>query len=215
VKKAPDPVLSAGWKLVKDDETGVQIGVPSGWQVGMDSPASLTGLANSLGNASPDQTSPDLSSVPQDSALQQLQTQMAADSAKQEKEALEKLRAKGIILHVIDGSKPTVGEERTKYTVQKLDKGHNVSLEEARDEEVEYFKGWGANPAKLVNLPIGPAYRIDADYKTRGGDEVERVSYVVVDGTNSYFLRFVSTNNPQAVLSVEKDVADSWRIPIR
>jgi hypothetical protein len=35
---------------------------------------------------------------------------------------------------------------------------------------------------------------------------------VVVDGKYTYSLRFISTNNPQAIQSIADQVAQSWRI---
>jgi hypothetical protein len=172
---------------------------------------SLTDMA---GN-SPDSTqnSPDSSQgSAMDAQMESLKSQINAQSEQQAKEALAKLREKGIFLHIIDGSKPIPGEERTRYYVKKVDHNGNWSLKMACDDEVEYFKGWGADKPKLVNLPIGPVYKIAADYKTRGGDEVERIGYITVDGPATYLLRFISTNNPQAVLSIADDVAKTWRI---
>jgi hypothetical protein len=204
VTQAPAPNLTGGWQTANDAEDGVSIGVAPGWREGADTVMSPMGMAAGVA----DQTSGQDPSNP----AAQLQNQLQADDKAQEQKALADLKAKGVIIQVIDGSRPTIGEERTRYYIKKVDHGGNCSLDQAAADEQEHLRGYGADPPQTVTLPIGKALKFTADSKTRGGDESTHVSYVIVDGKNAYHLRFVSTNNPQAIQSIADQVAQTLRI---
>jgi hypothetical protein len=208
VLKASAPNLPSGWTKAVDDTGTVSVGVANGWHEGVDTPLAGSGLDLAQGIAGSASTP----TTDTENPAGQLANQMAADDAKDQQEGKEALKAKGVVIQIIDASKPIPGEARTRYYV-KVDKHDgNILLDGALDEEKEFLRGTGAGDPVKVDLPIGPAYRFDADRKTIGGDELTRISYVVVDGKNSYHLRFVSTNNPTSIQSIAKDVADSWRI---
>ena len=66
--------------------------------------------------------------------------------------------------------------------------------------------------ATVVHLPVGDAVRLKAQGRNRIGDEECHVSYVFLNGPDAYVLRFASTNAPEAILSVEKNVAQTFRV---
>ena len=63
-----------------------------------------------------------------------------------------------------------------------------------------------------MDLPVGKAMRLNAQGRNRIGDEECHVSYIFLDGNDAYVLRFASTNSPDAILSIEKDVAKTFRV---
>lgn len=205
---APAATLPSGWTVAKDDTGAISVGVASGWHEGVDTTLGgsgidmAQGIAGSQSNQSLDPSNP----------AGQLANPMAADDAEEQAKAKAELKAKGVVIQIIDGSKPIPGEARTRYYVKVDNHDGNVSLDKAVDEEMDFLQGLGAsNPVKLA-LPIGPAYMINADRKTMGGDQLTRISYVVVDGKKSYHLRFVATNNPTSIQQIAADVAKSLRI---
>ncbi len=207
VVAAAPAALPGGWTLASDPEDGVSVGVAPGWRQGVDRMLDSTALAGSVaGDASLQ------GNVDPNNPMAQLGAQMEANDKKREEQELAALRAKGTVINIIDGSKPTIGELRTRYYVHLKDHGGNYSLDKATADEMDHLRGTGANDPVKVNLPIGPAMKIVASRKTVGGDQEDHVSYIVVDGKNSYDLRFESTNNPDVILSIADQVAQTWRI---
>jgi hypothetical protein len=208
VYDAAAPTLPSGWTMAKDDTGTVSVGVANGWHEGVDTALGSSGIdlaqgiAGSESNQSLDPSNP----------AGQLANSMAADDAQEQAKAKAELKAKGVVIQIIDSSKPIPGEARTRYYVKVDDHDGNVSLDKAVDEEMEFLQGLGASNPVKVKLPIGPAYMINADRKTIGGDELTRISYVTVDGKKSYHLRFVATNNPTSIQQIAADVAKTLRI---
>lgn len=207
VKVAGPPVLPSGWTLATDPDSGVSLGVASGWREGVDKALDPMGAASGVASDVTAQQSTD-----PNNALGQMVSQMDQMEKEQEAKALADLKAKGIVIQVLDGSRPTIGEERTRYYVKRVDHGSNYSLDLAGQDEKDHLLGMGADSPTTVQLPIGPALKFVAERKTIAGDETNHVSYVVVDGKYSYHLRFGSTNNPSAIQSIADQVAQTWRI---
>jgi|GEM_PF-1523896 len=208
VTNAPAAKMQGGWNLATDDTGTVSVGVAPGWHEGVDTALSGSGIDLAQGIAG----SQSGQSLDPDSPGGQLANQMSAQDQQDQAAAKEALKEKGVVIQIIDSSKPIPGEARTRYYV-KVDKHDaNVSLNKAVDEEMDFMHGFGPNDPVKVDLPIGPAYRVDADRKTIGGDQLTHISYVAVDGKNSYHLRFVATNNPSSIQNIAKDVAETWRI---
>ncbi|HWD37667.1 MAG TPA: hypothetical protein VG944_02380 [Fimbriimonas sp.] len=206
VKAAGKPTLPSGWSVADDAQDGITLGVAPGWREGADTGLDPMEMAQGVaGDASQPSMDPD-------SPAGKLQADIQKQNAADEKEALANLRAKGVVIQIIDSSKPIPGEARTRYYVKKVDHGGNYALDAAKNDEIDFLGGSAESSAKKVELPIGPAYRFEIESKTRGGDELARISFVVVDGSNSYSLRFIATNNSQAIQSIADSVAHTWRI---
>lgn len=153
----------------------------------------------------------DSSQQQMNAALNQMSAGMRAESAAEEAKEMARLHEKGIIVQVVDTSaKPIIGEQRTRYMVKRIAHDYNITLDEASQEERKFLMG--AKEPQNITLPIGPAIKYEAEITTIGGDKVNRISYVVADGHNSYILRFISTNNPTAIQQVGDEVAKTWRI---
>jgi hypothetical protein len=201
VTAAPSSTLADGWTLATDPQSGVSVGVAPGWRQGVDLTTDAMGQASGIANQT--------SIADPNNPMTQMQNQVNAMNKQEEDQALADLKAKGIVIQVIDGSRPIPGEERTRYYVKVVDHGGNCSLDDAVNDEKEAISG---AVVQNIQLPIGKAAKFTSDTKTIGGDEVTRVSYVVVDGHNAYSLRFISTNNPGIIQRVADQVAQTWRI---
>ncbi len=203
LKDAPPPALVAGWTPVSDPESGVSLSLPPGWRVGV--PRAFD--PNSLLNSGADATQPN----PVDPAVMDMARGMQREDEAAERETLAKLREKeGIVLHCVDGSKPTIAEEPTRIYVKRLPDAGFSSLAEGGVAE----KRDGHREAKTeeVSLPVGKALRLLAKGRNRIGDEECHVSYVFLDGADAYVLRFASTNAPDVILGVERQVAETFRV---
>jgi hypothetical protein len=132
------------------------------------------------------------------------------DAQDQEDKEMAKMREDGVLINVIDSSKPTIGEARTRYYVKKKSYGGSVSLATASaDEKSTYMEpGDGTD----VVLPIGKAHRFEKQLQLQDGDQQMKISYVLVDGGDAYLIRFISTNSPDVFKSIEQQVAQTFRI---
>ncbi len=198
LKAAAEPQLPAGWTTANDGESGVSIATAQGWRVGVPrSDVSIPGMDSMGGDAS---AGSGMSDVLKDFARQE---------NKQEQEALERLREKGIVLNLVDASRPLPGELYTRYQVEVRESPRNLTLDEAVAHERGKMTGEDAGAA--VELAVGKAWRLIADGKNRIGDQKTHISYVLVDGKKQFTIRFIATNNPTAVTQIEAAVADSFR----
>lgn len=200
LKAAPLPeVGNSGWAAVGDPETGVALDIPPGWRVGVPKTfdaSTMSGMGDG-GQAN--------------EALQQMNADFAKQDEAAEKKQLAAMREKeGIVLHCVDGSKPTIGEEPTRLYVKKMsDSGFSTLEDAAAAEKADAHR---AMDATIVHLPVGDAVRLKAQGRNRIGDEECHVSYVFLDGPDAYVLRFASTNAPDAILGIEKNVAQTFRV---
>ncbi|AIE86248.1 hypothetical protein OP10G_2880 [Fimbriimonas ginsengisoli Gsoil 348] len=198
--------LSGGWTPGQSRDGSVTLAVAPGWRVGVDKADNLLSALGSAGG--------DSSSDPNGSALSADLQRMAADSDRRSQEMEQKelasLEKRGIVIQVINGSRPTIGEDRTKYYVVRHHLSGNVGWAEATDAERRHY----AYPPKPeeVKLPIGKAYRFFADDKLRDGSDRHQISYVVIDGEYTYTLRFLTQEDAQTISSIADPVAQSWRI---
>ncbi len=195
---APLPAPTSSWVTVADEEDGITVNAPGGWKRLKDASSSdVPGMAPDEGQNNPQ--------------VQGLMNDMAKFDQKIGAEEEANLRKKNVIFTVVDTSaKPIIGEERTRFYIHKKTRDGNATLDDAAADEKEFLTNESA--AKDIDLPIGKAKEFHAEVTTKGGDKVNRVSYVMVDGKDSYALRFVSTNNPQGVESIAAEVAKSLRI---
>ena len=203
LKDVPPPTLgNSGWTTAFDKESGVSLALPPGWRVGVPKtfdPASMMGSAGAGDVAA--------AAGP----AQEMGTELAKMDADQERKQLAKLREKeNIVLHCVDGSKPTPAEEPTRIYVKKLKDAGYATLDDAALAEKQ--DAHRSMEVTTVDLPVGKAARLKAQGQNRIGDVECHVGYVFLDGPDAYVLRFASTNNPEAILSVEKNVAQSFRL---
>lgn len=186
------------------DDGKVKIGIPSGWRQGVD--RAMSGFdSGMLGQGD--------GSTPQGeagAALEQLSKEIDKMGDEAEKEQLEKLKAKGIIVHVINGSKPIIGEQRTKFIVKRESDSANWTWEMAEKFEKKQFLH--NQTPKTVQLPIGEARRFEETRQLVDGANFTQISYIVISGKDLYSLRFITEEAPEAVKSIDKQVAESLRI---
>ena len=196
------PVAAVGntrWTAVSDPETGVALDLPPGWRTGV--PKTFDASTMSSFGDSPGESA----------AMQQMTADFDKRDAEAEKKQLATMREKeGIVLHCVDGSKPTIGEEPTRLFVKRIPDCGYSTLEDAT--AAEKSDAHRAMEATVVHLPVGDAARLVAKGRNRIGDEECHVSYVFLNGADAYVLRFASTNNPEAILGIEKNVATTFRI---
>ena len=202
LKDVPPPGLGgSGWTTAFDKPSGVSIALPPGWRVGVPrtfDPASIMGGAGAG----------DVTAAAR--GTQETGTELAKMGADKEREELAKLREKeNIVLHCVDGSKPTIAEEPTRIYVRKISDAGYANLDDAALAEKQ--DAHRSMDVTTVDLPVGKAARLKAQGQNRIGDVECHVSYVFLDGPDAYVLRFASTNNPETILSVEKNVAGTFR----
>lgn len=201
-KAAPAPApLAAGWTAASDPATGVSIALPPGWRVGV--PRTLD-VGSLMGG---DTTNPN----PMDPEIQKMAARMQQEDAEAERKTLATMREKeGIVLHCVDGSRPVPAEEPTRIYIKKIaDASLATSADAAVAEKQDTHR---EAKVETVNLPVGKATRLLSKGQNRIGDQECHVSYIFLDGPDMYVLRFASTNAPDTILSVEKEVAKSFRI---
>lgn len=196
--KAAAPTLPPGWTTAVSEQDGLSIGLPSGWRQGV---PKMFDASSMLGNSDDPNANPD---------MQQFANDMKQMDEKAERDRLEELRGKGILLHCVNGNRPTIGEEPTRYYVTVEKPGGSLSLKSAADMEKENLLEEGAG--KEVTLPNGKAWRFESRVKSRGGDDLFRISYVLAHDDRKYTLHFASTNDPSSIEQIERAVAESLRI---
>ena len=209
VTVAAPVTLDPGWTFTESRDHAVSLAVPSGWRAGADSAmGNLSELAASVGNASAGGQPQSDPNVGPD--MQNLAQKVAQDSQKEEQSALANLERKGIIINVVNGSKPIPGEERTRFFVKKTHSDGSVSLLEAVENEQTHY-AFKPKPTDIA-LPTGKAAKLSADDSLKDGATLHQISYVIVDGGDAYVLRFVTEEDAQSIQSVAAAVANSLRI---
>ena len=201
--------LDSGWAFTESRDHVVSLAIPPGWRAGADTLAgNLSDLAASMGNSSSQgQTPTDPNVSPE---MQNLAQKVDQQNQQAEQKALDDLLKKGIIVNVINGSKPIPGEERTRFYVKKTHSDGAASLSEAIENERSHY-AFKPKPTE-VSLPIGKAAKMSADDSLKDGATLHQISYVMVDGGDTYTLRFVTEEDVQAIQSVAGVVANSLRI---
>lgn len=207
--KDPGPAqLQPNWQLAQNKEEGVSLAYPPGWKFGVGTSAGIfatfSDAANQGSNGQPQQPA-----SPQD---QQVAKQFEDLANQERQEEADTLRSQhGIILQVVNNQElqfPWM--QQTRVFVKKIDSSHNASLDEATQNEVK-FLGGEAKPEQ-VTLPIGKAMRLTGVTQEPHNQTVHRISYVMVDGHNTYILRFLGAKSAAEVEAIEKPVAESLRI---
>ena len=206
---APPAVLPGGWTAAEARDHSATLGIPPGWRVGVD--AGNTGLADMLkgiGTQSPQMPG---ESDPGGNPQMQDIAQRAAESDKKDQEtAWANLESKRIYLQVLNGSRPIPGEKRTRFYLKHTKGDGPVYTGQAIDVE---RKAWAFPPHPTeAKLPIGTALRFQSDDSLRDGATLHQISYVILDGADTYTLRFVTEEDGQVISSIADGVAQSLRI---
>lgn len=204
VTKDSPATLPSGWTAASSRDGLVSVGIPSGWRSGVDKLSdNLTDLIPSTDNS--------ITGGPENSESPSgIAAQIDRDSQEKEQKALEALEKKGIVINVINSSKPIPGEARTRFYVRRYQSGGNVTWDDAKATERQNYAH--AQTPKEINLPIGKALKYSADDELRDGGVLHQISYVVVEGHNVYCLRFVTEESGDVISSLADQVAQTWRI---
>ncbi|MGV3617666.1 MAG: hypothetical protein ACO1SV_20260 [Fimbriimonas sp.] len=200
VQRAPVKPLPAGWSEAASKDGVVSLGVPSGWRFGVDRIFAMGDLQG-MGIGEGDQTN---------NAVQQMTQQLQSQGNEEEKKKLDELFAKGIVIHVINGSKPIADEGRTKFIVHRYDGDGNWDFDAAADKE---RGAYAHKPQRQdVQLPIGKAVKLSASEELRNGSVRHRISYLAIEGKSLYVLRFATEEGKDTIASIADAVAETWRI---
>ena len=190
--------LPQGWAEASSKDNAVSIGTPSGWRNGVDKMAiDLQGMGIGEG----DHANP---------GVQQFAQQMDAQGQAEEKQRLDEMFEKGVLLHVISTGKPVFDETRTRYIVQRYEDGGNWDFDQAAEFE---RKQYAFKPKRQdVTLPIGKAVKLFASEEMRNGSIMNRISFLAIDGKKLYVLRFLTQEDKSVIESIADGVAQTWRI---
>ncbi len=208
MKDAPPAQLQPGWTPATSKDGVVSLGVPSGWRVGTDAANGLADLAAKLGNSGIDNQAAPEGSL--GAEMQKIAQRADENAKKQEAEALAALEKKGVVLNVINGSKPIPGESRTRFYLKVTHGNGPIAIADALDVEKLHYHS--PPPPTDATLPIGPAKKFSAHDSLRDGMTLHQMSYVVIDGPNTYTLRFVTEEAPETIESIADAVAQTLRI---
>lgn len=194
--------LPTGWTAFEDPESGVSIGIPGGWAEGTGVAADSSMGSDPAANADPNSQAGQFAR-----SIGQLSQAIEQQS---DQKARERLRADGVVINVTDGSKTTIGEQRTRFYVKRVQHDSDYPFEYAVLDEKNHLLKPGAG--EDVMLPVGKAHKFRTQNTLIDGDVQTAISYVMTDGHDSYVIRFISTNQPTVFDSFEKQVAESFRI---
>ena len=205
--KSVPMTLPAGWQQTTSENGKVSLGVAPGWHAGVEKTADILGgmSMGDSGSADPTAANPDATKL-----LGKIGEEFAAQEKEQQKAALEALKKKGIIIQVLDGSKPTPGEARTRYFVMESHADWFFSLDEAVEIEKPRFFA-NVKPTK-VTLPIGDAMRMEETRTLRDGGVLTVISYLVVNGHDMYSLRFTTESQGTPLKDIADQVSKTLRV---
>ncbi|MHB8636885.1 MAG: hypothetical protein ACYC96_10490 [Fimbriimonadaceae bacterium] len=195
--------MPGGYQLQNAEKYGISIGIPPGWKVAS---GDYEDPKDALGGVGGDNAS----TAPSGSLdLAQMLKSQEEEYKKDEAEALAKLEARGIVIHVMSTAKGVLYETPTHFSVS-IQPNPAASLSAAADTVLERVPG-EAKPAP-VKIPAGPAMVIRADKKMRDGGDVTTSKYVLQDGKTMIVVAFVTEADPSVITSIEKPVMDTLRI---
>jgi hypothetical protein len=201
VTAAPSKPLATGWSQAESKDGEVSVGVPNGWRFGADRTLQSLGGLQNMGLSDGDMNNPQ---------VQQLAQELQKNGDEEEKQELERLYQKGIVIHVINGSRPIADEMRTKYVVHRYDLNGNWDWDSAADFE---RKQYAFKPdRKEVKLPIGKALRLEKSEELRNGSMRHRISFLAIEGSRLYVLRFVTQESRETIATIADEVAKTLRV---
>jgi hypothetical protein len=153
-------------------------------------------------------------STPTDSAaasqLQQFSAEMEKQDREMEQKELERLEKKGVVVQAINSSKPVFDEARTRFYVLRKHVDGNPGWAEATDMERRHY-AFPPTPVE-VKLPIGKSYRLSADDTLRNGSIRHEISYLAIEGSDIYVLRFITQEDASVIKTIADSVAQTWRV---
>ncbi|HLO97287.1 MAG TPA: hypothetical protein VK171_01720, partial [Fimbriimonas sp.] len=209
--------LPAGFTKAESEDGTVALGVPTGWRAGVDrmmDMAGITGMSSDSGGGDasgftgmPDGGGDMSGGQPQSdtqASIEALNQSMQKMSEEAEQEELARMAKKGVILHVIGGGKPIIGEERTRFYVKKTDEGRTWNWESAERTERDRFlhkPKWTE-----VDLQIGKVHMAEESRQQIDGSNKTLIVYLVIDGTALYSVRFITQETPELVKSIARPV---------
>lgn len=199
--------LPQGWAKGAADGDEVTIGVAPGWRQGANS---LFGTTNPFEAGTPNDPSAPPMTADEKKMMEQMSSSMNQMASEDELRNLDKLKQKGIILHVVSTGKPTIGEELTRYYVKKKTQNGNWTWPEVDASEQDCFLN--KQKATEVKLPIGLAHKMQATWQLADGAQYTQISYLVPSGRDLYVLRLITVETAETVTAIEKQVAESLRI---
>jgi hypothetical protein len=165
-------------------------------------------MLKNIGSQSPQMPSESEQST--NSQMQEIADRAAASDKKDQEKAWANLESKGITLQVLNGSRPIPGEARTRYYLKHTHGDGPVYTGAAIDTE---GKAWAFPPHPTeAKLPVGTALKFAQDEGLRDGATLHQISYVILDGADTYTLRFVTEEDGQTITSIADQVAESFRI---
>jgi len=198
VKEASPAQLAPGATLANSSDKSVSVMVPSGWKRGSKHSLVGSGLGDMMGQMGEG-----------GGELQDLAQGIQNEEDALDAEEAAELEKEGILIWVNDSSRPIPGEERTHYRIKRSQAGHG-SVEDAAEDAKQDLLNEG--PIQYVELPIGKAARMEASTTKIDGGQLFQIVYVIVNGKDTYNIRFTTQNDPSSVKNVEKSVIESLRI---
>lgn len=193
--------LPSGYTQASSEDGSVSIGVAPGWRSGAEK------ISDSLGGMSLGDSSVNSEVL---KSMGKFGEEMAAKEKADEKAALAELKKKGIVINVLDGGKPTIGEARTRYCVKKSHADWFLSLAEAVEiEKPRFFEN--VKPVK-VSLPIGDAMMMQETRTLRDGGVLTVISYLVVNSHDLYAVQFTTENQGSNFKEFAAEVVKTLRI---
>jgi hypothetical protein len=189
--------IPSGFTLNENKKYGVSFAAPPNYRVGE---PPLMGMGSEMPAGMTDPNNP----------LGQMMEGMEQESKEAELEEEAEREGRGIIIRLNNWDvKPIPGEARPHISLKKRDNEYS-----SLDEAVSAMKKGrpGDVTVEKVQLPIGPAVRMVTQFKSRGGDEVKEIDYIVLDGKDAYYLHFNATNNAAEIDRMSAEVAPTLRI---
>lgn len=210
--------LPAGFTKAESEDGKVVLGVPTGWRAGVDRMLEMSGMSSMLGSSPSDMGGGDAPPIPTDgqpqsdtqASIDALNQSMQKMSEEAEQKELADLAKKGVILHVIGGGKPIIGEDRTRFYVKKTEEGGNWTWEAAERTERDRFfhkPKWSE-----VDLQVGKAHMAEESRQQIDGSNKTIIVYLVIDGGTLYSVRFITQETPELIKSIARPVMDTFRI---
>jgi hypothetical protein len=200
-------VLPQSWVKAESDDKEVSLGVPPGWRHGANN---LFGTSNPFAGGAPnDPTAPSMT-ADEKKTMDQISGTMSEIVKEDELKNLDKLKEKGIILHVVSTGKPVIGEELTRFYVKKKTQNGNWTWPETDASEQDCFLT--KQKATEVKLPIGLAHKMQATWQLSDGSNYTQISYLVPSGRDLFVLRFITVESAEVITNIEKEVAQTLRV---
>lgn len=206
VSTAP-AVVPAGWASASSRDGSTSVGIPGGWRAGVDKTTDnisdmVSGAVSGSQPATDDANNP----------ANQMMVDLERRDRENEQKELAAMEKRGILVNVINGSRPIPGEARTHYYIRRTHRDGNVTWDEAKEIEQSPL-ALRPKPTE-VKLPIGKALKFETRDEMRDGGVVFQISYVVIEGKDTYALHFITEESKETISTIAEQVAQTWRVKI-